>query len=77
VQVFNIHLNVPDNACDAHWTRQSGGSRQHLMRATLIVGATGAPKNGATVGATTIAILFQKVVAMQENPVDSTILPVA
>ncbi|MFX1673072.1 hypothetical protein PWR63_12505 [Paraburkholderia sp. A2WS-5] len=40
-------------------------------------GATDALKYGATMGATSVAFLFQKEVAMQENPVGSTILPAA
>ncbi|CAM2179741.1 hypothetical protein PSAC2689_30369 [Paraburkholderia sacchari] len=42
-----------------------------------VFGATDALKYGATMGATTCAFFFQKEVAMQENPVGSTILPAA
>jgi len=47
------------------------------MPAVPVFGATDALEYGATMGATEIVFLFQKVVAMQENPVGSTILPAA
>jgi hypothetical protein len=47
------------------------------MRIATISGATDARKCGATKGATSDGFFFHEVVAMQENPVGSTILPAA
>jgi hypothetical protein len=48
-----------------------------MMRVPLIFGATDARKCGATKGATHNSCLSLNMVAMQENPAGSTILPVA
>jgi hypothetical protein len=48
-----------------------------MMRSLSIFGATGARKCGATCGATHHGRLSKNMVAMQENPAGSTILPVA
>jgi hypothetical protein len=48
-----------------------------MMRMALIFGATDARKCGATKGATRPRPLSINMVAMQENPAGSTLLPVA
>ncbi|MDR3099447.1 MAG: hypothetical protein LBV73_20550 [Paraburkholderia sp.] len=77
VRNLNIHLNACDCADDARPIRPGATSKQHMMRVMRVFGATDALEYGATIGATIIAFLFQKAVAMQENPVGSTILPAA
>ncbi|WP_433703940.1 hypothetical protein [Paraburkholderia sacchari] len=77
MQNFNVYLNLGDDSGNAHLVRPRARSQQHLMYTGQVFGATDALKYGATMGATTYAFFFQKEVAMQENPVGSTILPAA
>ncbi|NLP62237.1 hypothetical protein [Paraburkholderia sacchari] len=75
--IINIHLNPVGHSGNAHLVRPRARSQQHLMHTGQVFGATDALEYGATIGATINAFFFQKEVAMQENPVGSTILPVA